>query len=569
MCSLHDEHDIPLEESKANDETANKINEEDDKQDTETLSEINEREVMQMDKEHDTTPYIFPQQGGGSSCSTSIIKFPSSEEKISMEPNRRMTRGRDSICGRRETVSVSRVKLDVNRTVAARLDQLEDTQTLLMESLSTITQLRETQSTKRAENIVEKMSNRLHAVESFLRGFEHVDMTNISPLRESKLQLDSSENIEADLGLGLKLARGQTSQENSSDEDDDIGCSESHATLAECIIQEDANEDINADNSGDTTRKSLTPLLYSSLNTQLNRSSSLLFHLNERECRTELFIEDLARQLVVLREKICELEEGGSRYNADKKDFDGLWERITELTDSLQKQIADIMTTVCTKVTITDYNAETQAIRKILESCGSTPERIGASKAPNELWIVKGQIMDQVDELNSTKLDRAEFEQQLEQKEIDLKSLLEQEISKQKFYLSSNVERIAHDLEEVRSMMKSQKDALSRLHNRITEPSSASVSLETEDLDARIQQATDVVKAYLEDTLTKRLEELRSIESEMDGLTSKLAEKPSQDQIDSMLRDLEDTISKRLGQDKTLQLIIENMKIGRSSFHEP
>jgi hypothetical protein len=172
-------------------------------------------------------------------------------------------------------------------------------------------------------------------------------------------------------------------------------------------------------------------------------------------------------------------------------------------------------------------------------------------------------IIQQIDQLSQTKLNKDEFDELLEQKEATLRSLVEAEITKQQHYISSNSEKIENDLTDVRSMIGSQIDSLARLRAESVSPTNSEDGcFQPSDLDDIIQQATDSVRASLEESFAKRLDELKCIEDEMDGLVSQLAEKPSQEQIDSMLHELEANMSERIGQDKELQLIIESMKMG-------
>ena len=49
-------------------------------------------------------------------------------------------------------------------------------------------------------------------------------------------------------------------------------------------------------------------------------------------------------------------------------------------------------------------------------------------------------------------------------------------------------------------------------------------------------------------------------------VASKLADKPDQDQINSMLNDLEAAVSKRLGNDNTFEGLLDSMKSGKRTI---
>ena len=159
-------------------------------------------------------------------------------------------------------------------------------------------------------------------------------------------------------------------------------------------------------------------------------------------------------------------------------------------------------------------------------------------------------MAEQLCNLDTTKIDKDAFEQRLEQIDCNLKSLLEQESSKQRLAISANAEKIDNDLTDIKSILNSQQDTMTRLRD---EPY-MEMPLKEDDVNARIQQATDALRKSLEE----RLDELRSIESEMEVVATKLAEKPSQDQIDVLIRDLE----KRMGHDQELQRLLAYVKTG-------
>jgi hypothetical protein len=116
-----------------------------------------------------------------------------------------------------------------------------------------------------------------------------------------------------------------------------------------------------------------------------------------------------------------------------------------------------------------------------------------------------------------------------------------------------NAERAGNGLIEIRSFIESQRHELESLRNDIPMLSNGS-SIKEEHVNARIQEAADALRVSLDE----RIDKMRLIENEMEGFASKLAEKPSQEQIDSMLQHLE----RRLGHEVELHGIMENMKLG-------
>eukprot|EP00579_Thalassiosira_antarctica_P010294 CAMPEP_0201915924 /NCGR_PEP_ID=MMETSP0903-20130614/5704_1 /ASSEMBLY_ACC=CAM_ASM_000552 /TAXON_ID=420261 /ORGANISM="Thalassiosira antarctica, Strain CCMP982" /LENGTH=736 /DNA_ID=CAMNT_0048451645 /DNA_START=46 /DNA_END=2256 /DNA_ORIENTATION=- len=417
-------------------------------------------------------------------------------------------------------VKVAEVKLNADSTVAARLDRLEQSLSSLMESLSSMRQMNgQSIETKPTGETLEEISSRIDALETFLHGFE-------KSMEEEKSQ--SHEEIKED------------GTEDSTVEND----SASQASgPVETIVREDGIDQHSSLGESGPTPESR----------QLSRRGSLLFHLDERETKRGLTMDDLEQQISALRENMQD-QQLGPPHDIDPAEIQ---KQVAELSDGLQKQVAELMVSVSNKVSSEDFESKIKDMRSILSNYGAA-EATDASPSSHasssyELTIVKRQILEQVSKLETTKLDKDAFEQQLEQMERDLKALLDQEISKQQLDISANAEKTEDDLIEIKSIIDSQNDTILHLRDETHISSNMDASMKEEDVNARIQQATDALRVSLED----RLDELGSIESEMDGFASKLAEKPSQDQIDSMLRDLE----KRLGEDEALQIILANMRI--------
>jgi hypothetical protein len=532
--------------------------------------------------------------------------------------------------------SVAKVKLDKNRTVAARLDRLECCQADFLQCLSDIALIKRQIETNPSLESVEDISTRLGEVEAFLQGFDEVDDRISQVKEEEQIEVESVQVvgqassdfhmslivdgqpdrytsdkacIDTDTGDASEVIGGLPSNEtntivdaadvDAADNDAALECGicdsmssektmdESAIDGCDCPSAKEVKDDTIQDNDcndGDEISIVLSNIPsndYSGENTtsvgritssfgrsqtnfygRMERSASLLFHLNERETRTELSIDDLVNQIADLRKKIH--RPGAISYETIETN------QQTELTDRLQKQISELATFVDTKVSTEDFEKETQSIRSVIASFSDSPRRdntegIAAIPANNKDGI-SAEILEQIDEIKASKLDGKVFEQQLELREAELKALLEQEFSKQQLIISSNTDKMDSELTEFRAMIDSNKDDISRLGAATTsEVASVPPKMPPSsfpDLDRKIQLATEAVRISMEESLTRRLDELKCIERELGGLTSKLKDKPSQHQIDSMLRDLESTMSERLGQDQTLQLIIENMKIG-------
>ena len=83
------------------------------------------------------------------------------------------------------------------------------------------------------------------------------------------------------------------------------------------------------------------------------------------------------------------------------------------------------------------------------------------------------------------------------------------------------------------------------------------------DLDQRIKIAADAMESNLQEIISARLTCLDTVDKEVEKLTSELAEKPSLDQINAMVQDLEKSLSKHMDTDETFQRVLKNIKSGK------
>ncbi len=395
--------------------------------------------------------------------------------------------------------SMSEISSNAERTVAARLHQLE-------QSLSSFTGKTSSKGqgdgkpveTKDDEDLVD-VKRRISSIETFLHGFE-------------KDQIKAVATVEEEL---QRLCEAVSVEENESD-----------LTAAEDIKGEGPAKSLREDNGGNV--------------------DATLMRVSPQGQSDTMTIGDLAHQISALRESIQKrqvvpridvaAEKLGAGY-----DMGAIEMQVVELGDRLQKQISELAISVGDKVSNRELETRIQEIRNfIAASSTSTSGTVAFDK--------EQMILEQISKLESNMMDNVSCQQQLEHlKRID------QEISKLRFDISMNAERAEHGLIEIRSVIELQRHELESLRNDIPMLSNGS-SIKEEHVNARIQQAADILRVSLDE----RIDKMRLIENEMEGFASKLAEKPSQEQIDSMLQHLE----RRLGHEVELHGIMENMKLG-------
>ena len=390
--------------------------------------------------------------------------------------------------------SMFEISPNAERTVAARLHQLEQSLSSFTEKTSSKGQGDDKPVKTKDEEALVDVKRRISNIETFLHGFEQDQKKAVATVEE---ELYVEEN-------------------------------ESDLTAAEDIKGEVPAKSLREDNGGndDATLKSDT--------TQLCRKVG----------NTKIMtIGDLAHQMSALRESIQERQvvPQGAGY-----DMGAIERQIVELGDRLQKQISELAISVGDKVSNRELETRIQEIRNFIAA--SSTSRSGTMTFDKEQMI-----LEQISKLESNMMDNVSLKQQLEHLKSDLNSLIDQEISKLRFDISMNAERAGNGLIEIRSFLESQRHELESLRNDIPMLSNGS-SIKEENVNARIQEAADALRVSLDE----RIDKMRLIENEMEGFASKLAEKPSQEQIDSMLQHLE----RRLGHEVELHGIMENMKLG-------
>lgn len=430
---------------------------------------------------------------------------------------------------------VNAKRFAADQTVAARLSRLEKSLTDLVQNLPSA-DVKDDQdvSHQPVEAIVTSITTRLSTVEHILHGFGDIDVTKVrDPKADSKLDIDM-----ADVTNQIADSKTVDGEEPVLDKD---GVESQDWSIVE------ADEARNG----------------------IDKVKNLVSHLDERESRTELTIRELATEITDLKARI-DSREMNTDATATANEIELM---VSKLSDHLERQLSELTTSIKDKVSKKSYARETQSIREALEACKRSLES-NAVEPSDELARLASTLADtslKIEELAKSKLDQDEFHQLMDSKDASLRSLVEDEIAKQNLYVSSSSEKMANEIKDVRSMVNAHMSMDSQLTVDTGIQSNVSVHqsnntenvlIEPNNLEAMIQQAATSVRDSLEESLTKRLDELKAIEHELNGLVSQLAEKPGKDQVDSVLQTLEANISERISQDTELQFLIENMKKG-------
>jgi hypothetical protein len=389
-------------------------------------------------------------------------------------------------------------KVNSERSVAARLHQLEQSLSSFMEITSIKGQI-EGQPTKRQDEALEDVTRRINCIETFLHGFEQDHKKAIATVEEELKQLYEA----------MPFEENESALATAGDVKGD-----GHAKS----LRQENNHEHDVD---PTSMPGMLPQGRTDT-TQLGR--------NEGNTET-MTIDDLTHHSSALRDSIQQRQVG-----------EAIEMQIAELRDKLQNQISELKISVKDKVSIRELETRIQEVRNFISTCSAASS---TSMSGTVVFDKEQKIIEEISNLKVKMMDMVSYKQQLEQ--------VGGEMSKLRLDISTNAERADHDLIDIQSVIESQRDELKRLCNDKPLPSNGS-SIKEEAINAKIQEATDALRVSLDE----RIDKVRLIENEMEGFLSKLAEKPSQDQIESMLRHLE----KRLGHDVVLQGIMENMNLG-------
>ncbi|KAL3781441.1 hypothetical protein ACHAW5_001518 [Stephanodiscus triporus] len=376
-------------------------------------------------------------------------------------------------------------KVNSERSVAARLHQLEQSLSSFMDIISIKGQI-EGQPTERQDEALEDVKRRINCIETFLHGFGQDHKKAIATVEEELKQLYEAMPFE-----------------------------ENESALATA-------RDVKGDGPAKPLRQENNHVDPTSMPGVLPQGRTDTTQLGRNEGNTEtMTIDDLTHHSSALRDSMQQRQVG----------------------EAIENQICELKISVKDKVSIREFETRIQEVRNFISTCSAASS---TSLSRTVIFDKEQKIMDEISNLKLKMMDMVSYKQQLEQ--------IGGEISKLRLDVSTNAERTDHDLIDIQSVIESQRDKLERLCNDNSLPSNGS-SMKEESINAKIQEAADALRVSLDE----RIDKVRLIENEMEGFASKLAEKPSQDQIESMLRHLE----KRLGHDVVLQGIIENMTQGK------
>ena len=310
--------------------------------------------------------------------------------------------------------------------------------------------------------------------------------------------------------------------------------------------------DMKSDSSINMEQKS-----YSSM----NKNVSLIFHLRDQEQKTRERTEQLATQLQALSDKVDQrvsrksvhdvignLSHHETHNESDQSQDNSLLLReVGEIND----RIHELSERINGMVSKTDLDTIIH-----LSLNFNDDDDGGEVNCVDVLTSFKSHIEKQLRYLNQVKLEMADVTKEINLAKKHLSTDMKDKFSDHRNSMTDSLEKVSYDIGACKSYISALDQKIQRLSGNELDDNGSDV-----DLDERIKHATEAVHKSLEETLSKKLEDLKIIELELERLASQLADRPDQNQIINMLQDLEEALSEKVGNGRTLQTILNNMKI--------
>ena len=224
--------------------------------------------------------------------------------------------------------------------------------------------------------------------------------------------------------------------------------------------------------------------------------------------------------------------------------------------ESMRTDMKKLSTDIDSKVSVDLFRKELE--KHLFQSVSSSETSIDDISRPTTPMLTeqslskfKTQIERQFNFLKNEKMDKAEVMRELSATKDKLALSFHETMSTHESKMNEAINGVQDDIDTC-------KESIMEMGNRAYDTNAGPGDF---DIDERIRTATEIVLANLNDILSSRLEGLEQVEEEMEKVASKLAEKPDQEQINTMLQDLEKSVLKHVGADDELKTVLATVKI--------
>jgi hypothetical protein len=180
--------------------------------------------------------------------------------------------------------------------------------------------------------------------------------------------------------------------------------------------------------------------------------------------------------------------------------------------------------------------------------------------AVKSLSLVKKNFEGLIKLLQDKKADKSDLELSIRTLEGRLHKNIEDIIKKS--CTSENAQlKVQREVDECRSMLDL-FDSKIQFLAAATNLDKSNSAVFTQ-IDAKIKESMHAVHASLEEAVSKKLEDIGVLENELERVTSQLAEKPDEKQLRDMFNDLELSLSARIENGSTVQILLDNIRMGK------
>lgn len=227
---------------------------------------------------------------------------------------------------------------------------------------------------------------------------------------------------------------------------------------------------------------------------------------------------------------------------------------VSSELDSLHKIVEKMTEDIDTKATIGMVKKEISThlfeASQTRQDSNELSHPIPANFSHEDINKFKVSVQQQLRLMNDQKVDKEVFLKELSiTKESAMKSLSDA--------IGNSETKTGEHLRQIQNDVDACKVSISAIENKSYEGNAPPYDL---NIDERIRDATLTLQSNLNETFSSRLDGLKQVEVEMEKVTSQLAEKPDQDQINTMLQDLERSVLKHVGIDDDLKSVLDGVK---------
>ena len=306
------------------------------------------------------------------------------------------------------------------------------------------------------------------------------------------------------------------------------------------------------------------------------KQKGLLLHILDQESKLKEHVSDISSRLAEL-ESNCENrvsrksmedyfalktiheEAISSEIESGASFADGVESspvQVHEL-ESIRSSIEQLIKDLDSKVSMEVFKKEIesylfQPAEPAEDLSGKLERPIVPDQIVDSLRQYKTNVQQQLQFLNDKKIDEDTLSEELSKKSDSFTAEFNSALNSYESRTIETLNIINYDVNEC-------KKSIEDLQNQTHYANSRSDDMNM-DIDERIRSATEAVQSNFNSIISSRLEGIKAVEDEMEKVTSHLAEKPDQAQINKMLQDLEKSVLKHVGVDDTVKSALANVK---------